>query len=92
MCQSRSETPSTSRWPPLAQIAYFGGGPGRLMRWYCLRVRVVVGTKTAASPRSVSSCAAVSVMNDSGLLSCTSTHSSLGARASGMVSAKAADE
>ncbi len=60
-CQSRSVSPSTSRWPPLAQIAYAGGGPGRLIRWYCLRVRVVVGTNTAASPSSVSSPAAVSV-------------------------------
>ena len=49
------------------------------MRWYCLRVRVVVGTKTAASPSSASSRAAVSVMKDSGLLSCTSTQSSRGA-------------
>ncbi len=62
------------------------------MRRYCLRVRVVVGTNTAASPRSVSSRAAVSVMYDSGLLSCTSTHSSRGARASGMVRARAAAE
>jgi hypothetical protein len=79
----------------LAQIANFGSGPGRLMRWYCLRVRVVVGTKTAASPSSPSSVrspAAVSVMKDSGLLSCTSTQSSRGARASGMVRARAAEE
>lgn len=92
VCQSTSVTPSTSRWPPFAQIAYVGAGPGRLMRWYCLRVRVVVGTKTAASPSSESSPAAVSVMYDSGLLSCTSTQSSRGARASGMVSASAAAE
>lgn len=91
-CQSASDTPSTSRCPPLAQIAYFGAGPGRLMRWYCLRVRVVVGTKSAIPPSSVRRAAAVSVRYDSGLLSCTSTQSSRGATASGMVSARAALE
>ena len=73
-------------------MAYVGAGPGRLMRRYCLRVRVVVGTNTAASPRSVRSWAAVSVMKDSGLLSWTSTHSSRGARGSGIVRARAAAE
>lgn len=64
------------------------------MRWYCLRVRVVVGTKTTAGSAvsSASSFAAVSVMYDSGLLSCTSTHSSRGATGSGMVRPSAAVE
>lgn len=78
----------------MAQIAYFAGRPGKRIRWYCLRVRVVVGTKTTpgSADSSVSSPAAVSVMYDSGLCSCTSTHSSRGATGSGMVSASAAVE
>lgn len=91
-CQSRSLTPSTRMCPPLAQIAYFGAGPGSWMRWYCLRVRVVVGTKTASAPRCSRSRAASSVMYDSGLDSCTSMLSSRGACASGMPSARAAEE
>ena len=62
------------------------------MRWYCSRVRVVVGTKTRCAASSASSPAAVSVMYDSGLLSYTSTHSSRGASASGMVRPSAAAE
>ncbi len=60
-CQSGSETPWTSRWPPLAQTANSGGGPGSRMRPYWARVRVVAGTKVARPASSVSSAAAVSV-------------------------------
>lgn len=45
-------------------MAYVAGRPGNWMRWYCLRVRVVVGTKTTegSAVSSASSPAAVSVM------------------------------
>ena len=62
------------------------------MRWYCSRVRVVVGTNTAADFSSASSRAACSVTYERGLCSCTSTQSSRGARSSGMVRARAAPE
>lgn len=70
--------------PPLAQIAYRAAGPGRWMRPYCSRVRVVVGTKTVVVATSVRRAAAVSVMYERGLWPYTSTHSSRGASASGI--------
>lgn len=62
------------------------------MRWYCSRVRVVVGTKTVELTSSTRSSAAVSVTYESGLWSYTSTQSSLGASASGIGSWSAAAE
>lgn len=78
----------------MAQMANFAGRPGSWMRWYCLRVRVVVGTKTVSGSAlsAASRVAAFSVMYESGLCSWISTQSSRGARGSGMVRSRAAAE
>lgn len=62
------------------------------MRWYCSRVRVVVGTKTVDPATSVRRAAAASVMYERGLWPYTSTQRSRGASASGIARSSAAAE
>jgi hypothetical protein len=55
--------------PPFAVIANRAGGPGRVMRLYCARVRVVDGTSTPSSASDAMVRCAACVTWDSGLLS-----------------------